>query len=141
MCQKQRFFFISQHRSMYPAGSETPARSFLSDPAPALVNVPSSIQPPAQACLRTRMPDCGGSGFLLARRKMRWRKGDTCLSAASCVADFLPLAATRELRGTIPASPARYPGASPRTSRQYPIESHSQLSPCPENLTNKKIRV
>ena len=87
---------------MYPAGSETPARSFLSDPAPAPVNVPSSIQPPAQACLRTRMPDCGGSGFLLARRKMRWRKGDTCLSAASCVTFSPPLAFFCKPRGTAP---------------------------------------
>ena len=118
MCQKQRFFFISQHRSMYPAGSETPARSFLSDPAPAPVNVPSSIQPPAQACLRTRMPDCGGSGFLLARRKMRWRKGDTCLSEASCVTFSPPLAFACKLRGTAPkiisARGRRLTGASPK---------------------------
>ena len=87
---------------MYPAGSETPARSFLSDPAPAPVNVPSSIQLPAQAWLRTRVPDCGGSGFLLARRKMRWRKGDTCLSAASCVTFSLPLAFFCKPRGTAP---------------------------------------
>ena len=118
MCQKQRFFFISQHRSMYPAGSETPARSFLSDPAPAPVNVPSSIQLPAQACLRTRMPDCGGSGFLLARRKMRWRKGDTCLSEASCVTFSPPLAFACKLRGTAPkiisARGRRLTGASPK---------------------------
>ena len=46
---------------------------------------------------------------------MRWRTGDTCLSAASCVPCPPPLAAIRKLSGTIPASPALLSGSSPRT--------------------------
>ena len=56
-----------------------------------------------------------GIWFHLARGQMRWRTGDTCLSAASCVPCPPPLAAIRKLSGTIPASPALLSGSSPRT--------------------------
>ena len=46
---------------------------------------------------------------------MRWKKDDTCLSEASCVISFPPLAVARELRGTIPASP----GTPVRTLTAY----------------------
>ena len=45
-----------------------------------------------------------GAGFLLARRRMRWRAADTCLSAASCVRSSPPLAFFCGVRGTLPES-------------------------------------
>lgn len=39
--------------------------------------------------------------FLLARRRMHWRKGDTCLSEASCVVFSPPLAFPCKPRGTV----------------------------------------
>ena len=47
-----------------------------------------------------------GPGFLLARRRMRWRKWDTCLSEASCVPFSPPLAFFCKLRGTRPKIPS-----------------------------------
>ena len=66
------------------------------------LRVPSPIQHPAPVCLQTQAPDSRGSGFLLARGKMRWRTGDTCLSAASCVSCSPPLAFFCKPRGTAP---------------------------------------
>ena len=63
--------------------------------------------------------------FHLARGRMRWRTGDTCLSAASCVPCPPPLAAIRKLSGTIPASPALLSGSSPRTPRQQKRQATS----------------
>ena len=47
---------------------------------------PSSLTPAntAPVKLRAQTAWVEGAGFLLARRKMRWRPGDTCLSNASC---------------------------------------------------------
>ena len=45
-----------------------------------------------------------GAGFLLARRRMRWRVADTCLSAASCVRSSPSLAFFCKPRGTLPES-------------------------------------
>ena len=49
---------------------------------------------------------------------MRWRKGDTCLSEASCVTFSPPLAFACKLRGTAPkiisARGRRLTGASPK---------------------------
>jgi len=56
---------------------------------------------------------------------MRWRTGDTCLSAASCVPCPPPLAAIRKLSGTIPASPALLSGSSPRTPHQQKRQATS----------------
>ena len=63
---------------------------------------PSPIQHPAPVCLQTQTPDSRGSGFLLARGKMRWRTEGTCLSAASCAPCSPPLAFFRKPRGTAP---------------------------------------
>ena len=57
---------------------------------------------------------------------MRWKKDDTCLSEASCVISFPPLAVARELRGTIPASPGTPDRTLTAYSRQHP---KSALSP------------
>ena len=46
--------------------------------------IPHSRQHPAPVRLRARTAWVEGAGFLLARWKMRWRPGDTCLSNASC---------------------------------------------------------
>ena len=55
-----------------------------------------------------------GSGFLLARRRMRWIAADTCLSAASCVRSYPPLAFFCKPRGTLPESTKRPRPESPR---------------------------
>ena len=46
--------------------------------------IPHSRQHTAPVKLRAQTAWVEGAGFLLARRKMRWRPGDTCLSNASC---------------------------------------------------------
>ncbi len=46
--------------------------------------IPHSRQHTAPVRLRARTAWVEGAGFLLARWKMRWRPGDTCLSNASC---------------------------------------------------------
>ena len=55
-----------------------------------------------------------GAGFLLARRRMRWIAADTCLSAASCVRSYPPLAFFCKPRGTLPESTKRPRPESPR---------------------------
>ena len=56
-------------------------------------------------------------GFLLARRKMRWRKWGACLSEASCVPFSPPLAFFCKHRGTAWKSTAPGAGSWPaRTS-------------------------
>ena len=45
-----------------------------------------------------------GAGFLLARRRMRWRTCATCLSEASCGTCPPSLAFFDKLRGTLPES-------------------------------------
>ena len=45
-----------------------------------------------------------GAGFLLARRRMRWRTCATCLSEASCGTCSPSLAFFGKLRGTLPES-------------------------------------
>ena len=60
---------------------------------------------------------CREPGFLLARGRMRWRAGGTCLSEASCAACFPPLAFFRKLRGTAP-EPLR---PRPKTHRRVPL--------------------
>ncbi len=77
-----------------------------------VISISSTGQPPIPgACF-------SGTGFLLARRGMRWRKGDTCLSGASCVTFSPPLAFACKLRGTslkiISARERRLTGASPK---------------------------
>ena len=62
-----------------------------------------------------------GAGFLLARRRMRWIAADTCLSAASCVRSYPPLAFFCKPRGTLPASPAHPFELSP--ARQHIFSS------------------
>ena len=80
--------------------------------------IPHSRQHPAPVRLRARTAWMEGAGFLLARRKMRWRKGDTCLSEASCVTFSPPLAFACKLRETSPkiisARGRRLTGASPK---------------------------
>ena len=59
-------------------------------------------------------PPDSGAGFLLARRRMRWIAADTCLSAASCVRSYPPLAFFCKPRGTLPESTKRPRPESPR---------------------------
>ena len=68
-----------------------------------------------------------GAGFLLARRRMRWETGGTCLSAASCAVCFLPLAFFRKPRGTLPASPAHPVELSP--ARQHIFSTQFSFPP------------
>lgn len=80
---------------------------------------PSTGQPPVPgACF-------SGTGFLLARRGMRWRKDDTCLSEASCVTFSPSLAFACKLRGTSPkitsARERRLTGASPKPITYQPL--------------------
>lgn len=65
-----------------------------------------------------------GAGFLLARRWLRWRIGDTCLSVASCVPCSPPLAVSCTLRGTLPASRHSHP----ETHRKTNLSSISKIS-------------
>ena len=60
-----------------------------------------------------------GAGFLLARRRMRWIAADTCLSAASCVRSYPPLAFFCKPRGTLPESTKRPRPESPRRVPPY----------------------
>ena len=64
--------------------------------------------------LRARTAPIPGAGFLLARRRMRWIAADTCLSAASCVRSYPPLAFFCKPRGTLPESTKRPRSESPR---------------------------
>ena len=86
-----------------------------------------SLSPSAQDHFRTRVPDSRGMASSWLPGRMRWRTGDTCLSAASCVPCSPPLAFFRELRGTVsgihqypgPETVLRVPGA---TMTQHPIK-------------------
>ena len=89
------------------------------------LRVPSPIQHPAPVCLQTQAPDSRGSGFLLARGKMRWRTGDTCLSAASCVPCSPPLAFFRKPRGTAPGIHSRL---SLKAGRRVPFAKFLKLT-------------
>ena len=92
-------------------------------PSTPFLFLPSSRQYTAPAGLRARTRLGEGTGFLLARRKMRWRSEDTCLSNESCelCPQTSPLAFFWELRGTLPESrEASAPGGpSARNSHHY----------------------
>ena len=63
---------------------------------------------------------CREPGFLLARRRMRWRADGTCLIEASCAACSPPLAFFCKPRGTAP-EPLR---PRPKTHRRVPLDSN-----------------
>ena len=70
-----------------------------------------------------------GAGFLLARRRMRWIAADTCLSAASCVRSYPPLAFFCKPRGTLPESTKRPRPESPRRVPPIPSSPAETRSP------------
>ena len=70
-----------------------------------------------------------GAGFLLARRRMRWIATDTCLSAASCVRSYPPLAFFCKPRGTLPESTKRPRPESPRRVPPIPSSPAETRSP------------
>ena len=75
------------------------AQNLVPNSAPSL-GVPATQQ---QGTFRKQCLDTG-IWFLLARRWMRWKKDDACLSEASCIIFFSSLAVARKPRGTFPES-------------------------------------
>ena len=106
---KREAFFI------YATTDQSPLlRKILFSIVPLLLGVPTTQQ---QGTFRKQCLDTG-IWFLLARRCMRWKKDDACLSEASCVTFSPPLAFACKLRGTAPkiisARGRRLTGASPK---------------------------
>ena len=92
---KREAFFI------YATTDQSPLlRKILFSIVPLLLGVPTTQQ---QGTFRKQCLDTG-IWFLLARRWMRWKKDDACLSEASCIIFFSSLAVTRKPRGTFPES-------------------------------------
>ena len=124
--QKIPCIFTCRHHSLSP-GEETSftVQNHLSyllisphSKHPRLFALPGQNSPPMPIHSGGETPGTDrlipGAGFLLARRRMRWIAADTCLSAASCVRSYPPLAFFCKPRGTLPESTKRPRPESPR---------------------------
>ena len=121
--QKIPCIFTCRHHSLSP-GEETSftVQNHLSyllisphSKHPRLFALPGQKQPTHANTQRRGDSGHGPPGWReLARWKMRWRPGDTCLSAASCVRSYPPLAFFCKPRGTLPESTKRSRPESPR---------------------------